>query len=105
MKKIVFLLIFCSLFLFNQQKSEAFGLFFSNVTYPLTATGVQVEDLNHLKKGKSMSKNILYCVEWGNAGVDEAAKNGGINKISYIDVNEKTIFIFFKKVTVTVYGE
>ena len=105
MKKVLFLLLFSTLFLFNQLKSEAMGLFYSDVTYPVTATGVSTADFQSLKKGTAISKNVLFCVEWGNAGIDEAAKNGGIKQISYIDINEKTIFIFWRKVTVTVYGE
>lgn len=105
MKKLLFLLLFSALFLLNQQKSEAMGLFYSDVTYPITATGVSTADIKTLKKGEAVSKNVLFCVEWGNAGIDEAAKNGGIKQISYIDIHEKTIFIFWRKLTVTVYGE
>lgn len=56
--------------------------------------------------------NTSPCfASWGSgykyvdAGVDTAAKNGNIEKISHIDVNELTVFFFFRKLTVTVYGE
>jgi hypothetical protein len=95
------LLTFC----FVQTESMASGLFFTNATYPVTATGVKVQDLSKLKKATVSTKNILYVVEVGNASIDKAVKEAGITKISYIDVNEKTIFIFFRKLTVNVYGE
>ena len=47
----------------------------------------------------------LGLVKVGDAGVDKAAKNANIKEISYIDVREQTIFIFFKKITTTVYGK
>lgn len=93
------------LMLGTKNDANAMALFYTNSSYPVTATGSSVKDLNTLKKGSASSNNILFFVEIGDAGIDKAAKNGGINKISYIDVNEKTIFIFWRKVTVTVYGE
>lgn len=105
MKKVLFMLLFSTLFLFNQLKSEAMGLFYSDVTYPITATGVQTDNAQPIKKGQSSSSNVLFLVEWGNAGINEAAQNGCIRKIAYIDVHERTYFIFWRKVTVTVYGE
>lgn len=106
MKKItaLFLLVFGILF-FQNAKSYAMGLFYTDVNYPVTATGVKVNDLSELKEGKSEAINVLWVVEVGDAGVDKAAKNGNIKKISYIDVREKTVFIFFKQITTTVYGE
>ena len=91
--------------LFSQTTADAFGLFYTNSTYPVTATGNEVKDLSALKKGTSHSTNILFLVEVGDAGIDTAAKNADIKKISYIDVNERMVFIFWRKVTVNVYGE
>ena len=106
MKKIItlFLLVF-GILLFQNAKSYSMGLFYTDANYPVTATGVKVNDLSELKEGKSEAINVLWVVEVGDAGVDKAAKNGNIKKISYIDVREKTVFIFFKKITTTVYGE
>lgn len=107
MKKMIFklLLLSCVVFLAAQSKSEAMGLFYTNSSYPITATGQEIEDFSTLKKGSASSTNILFLVEIGDAGTDKAAKDGGIKKISYIDVNEKSVFIFWRKITVTVYGE
>ncbi len=107
MKKTVFklLLLSCIIFFGSQTKSEAMGLFYTNSSYPVTATGQEVKDFSTLKKGSASSTNVLFLVEVGDAGTDRAAKNGGITKISYIDVNEKSVFIFWRKITVSVYGE
>ena len=90
---------------FAQNSANATALFYTDATYPLTATGAKVENLHNLKKGTASTSNVLYLVEVGEAGVEQAAKNGNIKKISHIDVNEKTVFIFWRKITVTVYGE
>ena len=89
----------------NSIAANAMGLFYSNATYPVTATGVTNEDLSALKKGEASTINVLLCVEVGDAGIDKAAKDAGITKISHIDINEKSVFIFFRKLTVYVYGE
>lgn len=103
MKKI--LALFSLAFLLTATQANAMGLFYTDATYPVTATGSQVQDLSKLKKGKASTSNILYIVEVGDASIDAAAKNGGITKISHIDIQEKSVFIFWKGVTVTVYGE
>ncbi len=106
MKKNLFTaFLFGLAFLFTQLNANATGFFYTNATYPVTATGSKVENLHNLKKGEASTTNILYLVETGDASTDTAAKNGGIKKISYVDVNVKSIFIFWAKTTVTVYGE
>lgn len=102
MKKI---LIILTLIFFTNLNAQAMGLFYTNATYPVTATGSKVKDLSLLKKGSASTNNILFFVELGDASIDKAAKNAGITKISYIDVNEKSIFLFWRKITVNVYGE
>lgn len=106
MKKFLNICLFSILTLFLMQSAtQAAGLFYTNATYPVTATGTKIEDLSKLKKGSVSTKNILYVVEIGDASINKAAKKAGITKISYIDVHEKSIFIFFRKLTVNVYGE
>lgn len=102
MKK--FLIIFCFVLMSNSCVN-ATGLFYTDTTYPITATGAKVQDFSILKKGTSSTNNILYLIEIGDASIDTAAKNGCIKKISYIDIREKSIFIFWKNIKVTVYGE
>lgn len=102
MKKFLLLAIFS---LFLCAPAHASGLFYTNATYPVTATGLSNQDLYRLKQGSSTTKNILFLVETGDASIDKAAKRAGITKISHIDVHEYSIFIFYRKLTVTVYGE
>ncbi len=92
-------------FLMTGTQAHATGLFYTDATYPVTATGSKVQDLSTLKKGTASTNNILFLVETGDASIDTAAKNGGIKKISHIDIHEKSVFIFWKGVKVTVYGE
>ena len=102
MKKILIILM---LMLFTNLNAQAMGLFYTNATYPITATGATVKDLSTLKKGSASANSILFCVEFGDASIDKAAKNAGITKITHIDVHQKSIFIFWAKTTVNVYGE
>jgi hypothetical protein len=91
--------------IFVQNSVQAMGLFYTDATYPVTATGTNVPDLKGLKKGSSSTTNILFVVEIGDASIDEAAKKAGIKKISYVDMNEKSVFIFWRQLTINVYGE
>ena len=102
MKKILIILM---LMIFTNLNAQAIGLFYTNATYPITATGAKIEDLSKLKKGSASANSILFCVEFGDASIDKAAKNAGITKITHIDVHQKSIFIFWSKTTVNVYGE
>lgn len=107
MKKLTIILILMSIVLLKQvNKAEAFGLFYTNASYPVTATGVESpKDLTTLKKGQSSALNVLGVVEIGDAGINKAASEVNIQKVNYIDINEKTVFIFFRRITTTVYGE
>ena len=105
MKKFMFkTLLTLGLIMLFSSSAYAFGLFYTDSSYPVAATGTKV-DLAKLKQGQSDCINVLGIVEVGDAGIEKAVKNGGINKISFIDINDKTIFIFFRKITTTVYGE
>ena len=104
MKKVILLLGFLTLFM--SAPANAMGLFYTDATYPLMATGVKTEkSIDCLKKGKSSATGILFLVELGDAGLSAAAKDGNLKQIYFIDVHEKTVFIFFRKITTTVYGE
>ena len=91
---------------FNMQSANATGVFYTESTYPVMATGIKRNcDINKLKQGQSTTNNILFLVETGDAGINAAVKNGGIKVIHYIDISEKSVFFFFRKLTTTVYGE
>ena len=106
MKLLISILALILALLINTNAANAMGLFYTNATYPITATGVRSpQDLSYLKKGEASTMNILFVAEWGNAGIAKAAKEANIKNINYIDVNEKTVFFFYRKLTVDVYGE
>ena len=106
MKKIFLLFLIALCLSFSKQSdSKATGLLFTNATYPVAVTGVQNTDLSSLKKGSSRTTNILYLFEIGDAGIDKSAKIAGIKKISYVDINEKSVLIFWRSLTINVYGE
>lgn len=106
MKKRFLVGLFCLMMLFiAQPKANAMAFFYTDATYPITATGAKVQDLSNLRRGQSSATSVLFLVETGDASIDTAARNGGITKISHIDVNEMTVLFFFRKLTVTVYGE
>lgn len=106
MKILISIMALMAAFLINTNPANAMGFFYTDATYPITATGVKSpEDLSSLRKGEASTMNILGVAEWGNAGVAKAAKDANIKNINYIDVNEKTVLFFFRKLTVSVYGE
>ena len=104
-----FLKIFLSLtviLILSTNPANAMGFIYTNATYPITATGVQSpQDLSSLKQGEASSINVLGVAEWGDAGINKAAKDGNIKNINFIDVNVKTVFFFFARITTRVYGE
>lgn len=69
-------------------------------------------DIETLKRGKSSRTNYLWVVEVGDAGILKAAKNGGINKIHFVEVTREKLYvpmlfipIYFDRFITTVYGE
>lgn len=75
------------------------GFIYSNSSFPKSVAKQNPcnKDLSTLKNGTSISRSYFSLVEVDNAGIEEAAQNAGIKKISHIDVNEKSIFIFGEK--------
>lgn len=73
------------------------------ITKPIAATSNPVGN----KKGESTTIGILMFppfVGMGNTGVEKAARNGNITKISTVDYTEQW-FLLFRKWTCTVTGE
>ena len=104
-KSVIFLFLCLCMLVFSQNSANAMGLIYTNSVYPVTATGADVKDIRNLKRADVSTTTILFLFERGNAGIDKAIKDAGITKISHIDVQEKSVFIFWRKLTVRVYGE
>lgn|GEM_PF-5370692 len=68
--------------------------------------------IDTLKRGQSSRTNYMFVVEVGNAGILEAAKNGGLNKIHFIEMTKERLYVplifipvYFDRFITTVYGE
>jgi TRL-like protein family len=86
--------------------AQAMGLLYTNTHYPLLATGATAkEGLAKLKVGQAKTINYLFLVEKGDASLERIVKEHEIKKIHFVDVQEQSVFIFFRKMTVTVFGE
>jgi hypothetical protein len=57
------------------------------------------------KVGTSEAISVLGLVATGDASINQAAKNGGISKISHVDMQVYSILGLFGKYTTHVYGE
>ena len=86
MKKII---IMVSLFWLMSAPLMA-GIIFTNITYPVTATGANIEVT---KTGYAKSFSILGLFTFGDAGINAATKEGNISQIAYID-KQRVIFPF-----------
>ena len=86
--------------------AQAMGLLYTNTHYPLLVTGATAkEGVSKLKVGQAKTMNVLFLVEKGDASIERIVKEQGIKKIHFVDVQEQSVFIFFRKMTVTVFGE
>jgi hypothetical protein len=72
-----------------------------NATNPVSATSNPVGK----KVGTSSSTNVLNIVWVGNGGINSAAKDAGIKKISHVDQNTFSILGLFYVYKTTVYGD
>jgi hypothetical protein len=101
MKKIILPFFFAATVVLSSCASLGVGSLYTDATMPLTATSNSVGS----KVGSSEATNILGLVMTGDAGINAAAKNGGISKISHVDYEMYGILGIFAKMTTVVYGE
>ncbi len=57
------------------------------------------------KVGKAQRTAVLGLISTGNSGIQAAAKEAGIKKISHIDVQEFSVLGLFTTITTYVYGD
>lgn len=72
-----------------------------STTMPVAVTSNPVGN----KCGESSSSRILGFGGSANNGINAAAKNGGITRISHVDYSTYTILGLYTKMTTRVYGE
>ena len=77
------------------------GAVYSDYTEPTAVTS------NNLgtKVGQADGLSVLGVVALGDAGVEKAAKQAGIKKVSHVDKKTFSVLGLFTKITYTVYGE
>lgn len=77
---------------------------YGKVIFPLDT------DVNHTqlgsKVGHSSAQSVLWMVAWGDAGVEAAAREGGIQTVQHLDV-ERYVLLFglYMRVTTIAYGD
>jgi len=56
--------------------------------------------------GEANMHSILWLVSWGDAGVADAAKDGGLTQVNHMDMEFLNIlFGLYTRTTTVVYGE
>ncbi len=82
-----------------------YGWVYTDMSAPLIATSAPMNpDAKSTKVGEASSEGII-CVATGDSSIKTAAANGGITKISHVDVHTTSVLGLYVKTTVTVYGE
>jgi len=77
------------------------GGIYHKVVQPVTATS----NIVGTKVGTSKCTSVLGIAAYGNGGINEAAKNAGITKISHVDVKTFSVLELFTIQEFFVYGE
>ena len=77
------------------------GSLYTGVTSGATATGNELGT----RVGQSTAFNAFGIVAVGDAGINAAAKNAGIKKISHVDEQKQSILGIITLYKTTVYGE
>lgn len=63
------------------------------------------ESVETQKTGRACATSILGIVGTGDASIQEAARNGGISKISFVDTENKMILGIWAESCTVVYGQ
>ena len=100
MKKIIFS-VACALALTSCGSVGLIGGVYMDTTEPTAVTSNTLGT----KVGQAEALSVLGVAAVGNAGVEKAAKQAGITKVSHVDKKTFSVLGLFTKVTYTVYGE
>ncbi len=83
---------------------SATGCVYTHITMPLS-TELNKTDLGH-KQGEASMYSLLWLFAWGDAGAAAAARNGGVNVLTYMDREiESVMFGIYTRTTTVVYGD
>lgn len=101
MKKLILGLVLMT-FLTTAALATPVGIIFTDVKEPVTATAMD----SYSKKAEAANLSILNLVSFGNASIENIAKQNGIKKIKNVDKQTFSIlFGLFTQETFTVYGD
>ena len=100
MKKIIFS-VACALALTSCGTVGLVGTVYVDATEPAAVTSNTLGT----KVGQAEALSVLGVVAVGDAGIEKAAKQAGITKVSHVDKKTFSVLGLFTKVTYTVYGE
>jgi hypothetical protein len=80
------------------------GCVYSNIRFPLDEDLWKTELGS--KVGTSSNRSVLWLFAWGDAGVKQAAENGGIKTINHMDMGIESYFFgaYIRRDTI-VYGD
>ncbi len=81
--------------------SPAPGAIYSDLQYPFMVTG----EVGSTKVGTAEAQTILGLFASGDASIQTAMRRGGIEKVSHIDIQARSILGIYATYTVYVYGE
>ncbi len=81
--------------------SPVTGTVFSNVKAPVTATGYT----RYHKVGTASAHSILGIVALGDASIQAAMENGGINSVHHADYQSTSFLGLYARYKVIVYGD
>ena len=79
------------------------GMIYEGTTAPHSVTSNPIS--NNTKVGRSNYVSVLGIIAVGDGGINVAAKNAGISKISHVDVQKTSVLGLFTKSETIVYGE
>lgn len=100
MKKIIFS-VACALALTSCGTVGLVGAVYMDTTEPTAVTSNTLGT----KVGQAEALSVLGVAAVGDAGIEKAAKQAGIKKVSHVDKKTFSVLGLFTKVTYTVYGE
>lgn len=77
------------------------GGIYTEVQYPFMVTG----EVGASKVGTADATTVLGLVATGDASIQTAMRRGGIEKVSHVDIQARSVLGIFATYTVYVYGE
>lgn len=96
--------LFSPLLLFCVLGCVLSGCMYSNIRFPLDEDLWKTE--LGTKVGVSSNYSVLWLYAWGDAGVKQAAENGGITVINHMDMGIKSyVFGLYIRRDTIVYGD